>query len=221
MHRETKSAQLHLILASDQPTHESLATHILTSIDAWMRDLPLPEYDHVLHHNNPYLHAALATQEIIGWENFLKTRFSRAWLNCFTYKTNTTNAKPPHQVLSKVAKWVWTLFLDTWKNRNTIVFGDNNQNTSDVHHQRLNARISKLYTACNQLPLSSRQHHQYKPLAELLKSKTSTLTLWQTQAEQTLAEHRKQINKGLPQNLITRYFAPITGTPIFARSHGT
>lgn len=32
------------------------------------------------------------------------------------------------------------------------------------------------------------------------------LTLWLTQAEQTLSEHRKAINKGTSQQLITQYF---------------
>jgi hypothetical protein len=177
-----------------------------------MHNQPQPDYDHLLNDPNPYLHAAIATQEIIGWDNFLKSRFSKAWTNCLAHNKTTNATSAPSSaipILLQMANWSWNLFLDTWKERNKIVFGANNENTSAIHLLRQEAEITETYEACNQLLPAARRHHQYLPLQDLLKARTSTLTLWLTQARQTLAEHRKQINKGREQTLLTRFFPPM------------
>jgi hypothetical protein len=186
-----------------------------------MKNEPQPDYDHLLNDPNPYLHAAIATQEIIGWDNFLKARFSKAWTNCLTHnKPNSATNASSTTVLSKLANWSWDLFFETWKERNQLVFSANNEKTSEIHLLRQEAEVKELYEACNQLRPAARRHHQYLPLPDLLKARTSTLTLWLTQARQTLAEHRKQINKGREQTLLTRFFPQRHDLPAPITTHG-
>jgi hypothetical protein len=203
-----KTSKLATILKKSNPTsNDAIHQAITQCIEAWMHNQPQPDYDHLLHDPNPYLHAAIATQEVIGWDNFLKSRFSKAWSDCLAHNktTNATNASIDATLL-QIANWSWDLFFETWKERNKLVFGANNENTSAIQLLRQEAEITETYEACNQLPQAARRHHQYLPLQDLLKARTSTLTLWLTQARQTIAEHRKHINKGREQTLLTRFF---------------
>ena len=159
------------------------------------------------------MHAAAATQEIIGWDNFLKARFSHARTNCYAFQLNTT-----HQLantwLARLANWTQDLFFAAWKARDQLIFGEHSEKQSDVQRTQLDANIREIYAACNQLHDTAEAQHQYCPLDDLLKAPTSTLTIWLTQAKQTLTEHCKAITKGFPQTLITRYFAPRQPQPV-------
>ena len=197
----------------DQPNTTNIQSIIINSIQAWMTNAIETDYTELLDDPNPYMHAAAATQEIIGWDNFLKARFSHAWTNCYVFQLNTT-----HQLaktwLARLANWTQDLFFAAWKARNQLIFGEHSEKQSDVQRTRLDANIREIYAACNQLNDTAKAHHQFCPLDDLLKAPTSTLTIWLTQAKQTLTEHCKAITKGFPQTLITWYFASRQPQPV-------
>jgi hypothetical protein len=151
-----------------------------------------------------FIHAAASTQDTIGWNNFFRARLSQAWRLCQPANSKLTSNK----WVQSLTNWIWDTFHNSWTNRNTILFGETHETIRQVHIMRLEAKARETYEACNQLPIAHKRHHQYTPIETLLKGPPETLTMWITQAESTIQEHRKSINNGLPQQLITRYFGP-------------
>ena len=96
----------------------------------------------------------------------------------------------------------------TWENRNQLIFGTTHHTENAVKRARMEARIRDLYTTLSTLEDKWKLPHIYKPVDELLKSHPDYLTLWTTQAEQTLRAHRKSLTRGRHHNPITRYFHP-------------
>ena len=171
-----------------------------------MTQTDLPDVEHLQDNDTTILlHATVSTQETIGWDNFLRSRLTHAWrLVQPPSKTRITSNK----WMSQLTDWIWELFHTSWKTRNTALFGTTKETAQRIHITRLEARTREIYEACFQIPLPQKQHHHFTTLDNLLRSPPTILTLWLTQAEQTLSEHRKAINKGTSQRLITQYFAP-------------
>ena len=202
---------LRTILTGTPPNHDTtLADTVITEIDHWMRGLAPPDIDHLLHQDSTtYLHAGISTQYTIGWDNFFRARLAHAWSLC-----QPDGAKISSTAwISKITCWIWDFFFDCWHSRNLLLFGDTPQSNRHIHIIRLEAKIRETYNACNALPLAHRTHHQFVPLQRLLQLQPATLTMWLTQATQTLIQHRKAINKGTSQQLITRYFNPVPTIP--------
>jgi hypothetical protein len=142
-----------------------------------------------------YLHAALETQNTIGWENFFRARITNAsWQLCQPEATRTP-CKNHSMDLGIILR------LLAIPQHNPIW-----QSSSLVKQLRLKAKVREVYEACYQLPTTHKQHHQYTPIKNLILQPPSIRTIWLTQAQQTLQEHRKSIAKGLIQQPITRYF---------------
>ena len=171
-----------------------------------MTNKPSPNYDHLLHHTNPHLQAAAETQNLLGWDNFLKMRFALAWKNCYEFEHSNTPNKHFTSWIRALSQWSWDFFSTTWEARNRLIFGENNKHHSTIQKARMASMIKETYEACTQLPEGQQNHIQHKSLDNLI-SKTHILTLWLTQAQQLLREHRKSVTKSLPQTLITQFFA--------------
>jgi hypothetical protein len=214
--RNTQIKQLQALLNDkhSRDTNTPVITIILDSIDAWMTNANAPDYDHLLDHPNPYLHAAAATQEIIGWDNFLKARLSKAWTNFHSHEATSRSPQSTKNWIQKLSKWSWNLFSDSWKSRNTLIFGENDENTRAIKLSQLEPQVRKAFVDCNDLPDTHKHHHQYQSIEEILQRPISTISLWLTQAEQTLTEHRKAKSRGFPQTLITRFFLPVIPPPV-------
>jgi hypothetical protein len=178
---------------------------MLNHIQSWMSGQDSPDTDHLLENESTLnLHAAVSIQDDIGWENFFRARLTPLWAECRTNSDARTNKQWTH----RLATWIWTTVLTAWSSRNQVVFGDTITTHNNVLRFRLEARVREIFTACQDLPSLLRQHHIHKPVDELLKAHPTYLTLWATQAEATIAMHRKAITQGYHHNNIRRYFAP-------------
>ena len=171
-------------------------------IYAWMENRPPQAITPLMGTDETLiLHAACKVQNDIGWENCFRCRLTLLWAQC-----RPTNATPDDcQWTNRLTQWIWDTVLSAWHNRNKLVFGTTTSTANDVHRLRLEARITDLYAKCSTLPTHLRSKHIYKPYEDLIKSHPNYLTLWITQAEQTLRAHRKFATKGY-HTPITRFF---------------
>jgi len=176
---------------------ELLVDHVY----AWMELRSPLEHDLLATDETLILHAAIEVQSDIGWENFFRCRLTPLWAQSRPQTPTTNNNK----WTDSLTRWIWDTVLLAWANRNTLVFGNTTTEANNIHRLRLEARIHDLYQECTQLPLHLRSRHIYKPYDELIKCHPDHLTLWITQAEQTLRAHWKFSTKGY-HTPITRYF---------------
>ncbi len=167
-----------------------------------MNNTQPPDITHLLQEHD--LHTALETQNTIGWDNFLRARLASTWQSCQPTSLTISSDK----WMTNVASWTAWLFHECWSTRNTLLFGTTTESRNNIQTIRLEAQIRDTYEACNQLNPTHRRHHQYTSLEHLLTSNPTILTLWLSQATHSILEHRKSINNGIQQQLITRYFAP-------------
>ena len=203
--RMTQTALLTNILNPTSSPDTTLQDTVLLSIHHWMYDLPQPDFDHLLDtDSDQFIHALAATQHIIGWDNFFRARLTNAWHLCQPPLTNISSTI----WIKQLTTWIWNLFFECWTSRNSILFGDSPASKNKINILRLEAKVREQYAACDQLPPTHRNHTQYTSLDQLLKCHPETLTMWLTQTTMTLQEHRKAINKGTSQRLITWYFVP-------------
>jgi hypothetical protein len=149
-----------------------------------MSSKPQPNYDHLDTESERFIHATIATQDIIGWDNFFQARLSTTWHlvqpTPHKYSSNTW--------IKLLTTWIWNLLTDCWASRNTLLFGKTTTSKRKVNLYRLEAKVREIYTECFQLPTAHRQHTQFIPLEALLKTHPKTLTMWLTQSKQTMSE---------------------------------
>ena len=146
-----------------------------------------------------------ATQHNIGWDNFFRARLTDIWHMCQPTPSQISSVT----WIKQITTWIWNLFFDSWTSRNNLLFGDTLESKNNINILRLEAKVREQYMACDQLPQAHRNHTQYTSLQQLLQCHPETLTMWLTQTTQTLQEHRKAINKGMSQQLIMQFFAPV------------
>ena len=203
--RTTQITLLTNILNPTSNHDTTLQDTVLLSIHHWMHALPPPVYDHLLSNDShQFIHAMTATQHNIGWDNFFRARLTDIWHMCQPTPSQISSVT----WIKQITTWIWNLFFDSWTSRNNLLFGDTLESKNNINILRLEAKVREQYMACDQLPQAHRNHTQYTSLQQLLRCHPETLTMWLTQTTQTLQEHRKAINKGMSQQLITQFFAP-------------
>ena len=181
-------------ILQDQVPAQMLET-LVDHVYAWMESCPPLENDLLATKETLILHATIKVQGDIGWENFFRCCLTLLWAQSQPQtppaqsqpQTPTTNNTKWTECLTC---WIWDTVLSAWANRNTLVFGTTTTEANNIHCLHLEVCIHDLYQECTQLPLHLRSLHIYKPYDELIKCHPEHLTLWITQAKQTLQAHR-------------------------------
>jgi hypothetical protein len=175
-------------------------------IDTWLRGADA----HAEDIGDALLRAAAEEQSNIGWDNFMKGRLSRLWKE---HIASTTNTHTAIQWERQQTAWIWGLVEAAWENRNTKLFGNTPEESTNTQRLRIEPKVEELYKQCLQLPVNNRRAHTILQLQALLAKPIEYLTLWITQAEATLRTHRKAITKGFYGVPITRFFQVQGGGP--------
>ena len=99
-------------------TPVTLQLPLLARLQAWRSNLPLvmdPSWD-------PQVTALIASQDIVGWKNFLEGLPSTSWIPYITAHYYSCGIrKSPGQWLQKLLQSVHTLAWSQWEHRNDVL----------------------------------------------------------------------------------------------------
>jgi hypothetical protein len=102
-------------------TNENIIRIIRSCIAAWLYGEEIPKYKDLIDEYIPYLKEAYEEQEIIGWENMIRGRWSIKWGEAYN-SSQKKEFKEQHITAEKWGKDIivltWQLLLDIWKHRN-------------------------------------------------------------------------------------------------------
>jgi hypothetical protein len=203
--RNNRIEALRMCISADACGH-SLAMALTNGIQSWMLNTPPPDPEQLLQDEETrLLHAACELQQAIGWDHFFRVRITPLWSQC-----RANNASVSHQTWeNRLARWIWQTVIGAWADRNKTLFGDSPLEANNVLRSRLEPRIREIYLEFEGLPPSIKLKYITKPVDALLKAHPDYLTVWTTQATQTLQVHRKALTRGQHLQPITRYFPRI------------
>jgi hypothetical protein len=75
----------------------------------------------------------MRAQTLIGWQQIYRGRFAKGLIREFRLKETAASAKAAKQSLSqKILKLIWDTFLQLWKQRNELIFGENDAQKQDA-----------------------------------------------------------------------------------------
>jgi len=162
-------------------------------------------YPQILEDLPPQLHASIATQTKLGWEQLYQGRITVHW-------AQATDALHPHlapsgtQVMISMLCSVWHYILDVWKLRNQHLH--NSANLLNLPDYRQAA--STLYELRHQLPLDAQNTLYQKPLDQILELPAPRLQRWVQLGYQYFNQQIKAAKKQATMNTpdIRSFFRP-------------
>jgi hypothetical protein len=202
-------------------TDPALVTILSDGIDHWMqtgqRQLLIHPPD--THPFSSQIADAIAHQNLLGWDQFLRGRISQHWATCqISWQHQQLTPRGPRRLhdadswATLVVKWGISTFFSLWTHRNETAHTSVPTHTDPVAAVRLKAKVRDLYSRKDDLPQADIHAYFSMPLSQFLSSSLHTLTVWIAHVDRIFIRHRKEIRQRQRRGLITFFFHPATTT---------
>jgi hypothetical protein len=194
--RHALLAQLNKTLQILEPEKST----ILNAIERGLQDT---------HWKPEYESRGMKAQNLIGWQQIYRGRFAKGLIKGFrlTNETSVNGQAAKHRLSQKILKLIWDTFLQLWKQRNELIFGEKSAPNQEAKRDAWIAKVERCYELEPTLAWKDRSKLFTKSKEEVLAEDHRKVAAWVKLAERLLKINKKEARMPDTQReMIEQYF---------------
>jgi hypothetical protein len=170
------------------------------------------------HWKPEYESRGMKAQNLIGWQQIYRGRFAKGLIKEFrlTNETSVNGQAAKHRLSQKIVKLIWDTFLQLWKQRNELIFGEKSAPNQEAKQDAWIAKVERCYELEPTLAWKDRSKLFTKSKEEVLAEDHRKVAAWVKLAERLLKINKKEARMPDTQReMIKQYFKwhpPTNGT---------